>query len=87
MKKKFSVLHQVAFAVLSLLFASTTVHATNGMNLEGYGPIATGMGGASMAYDNGAAAMMNNPATLGLMPESDTYAWPGRRSRSASRCS
>lgn len=44
-------------------------HATNGMNMEGYGPIALGMGGASMAYDNGTAAMMNNPATLGLMPE------------------
>ncbi len=41
--------------------------ATNGMNLEAYGPIAGGMGGASMAYDNGTAAMMNNPATLGLM--------------------
>jgi len=41
--------------------------ATNGMNVEGYGPIATGMGGASMAYDNGTAAVMNNPATLGLM--------------------
>ncbi len=46
-----------------------TVFATNGMNLEGYGPIATGMGGASMAYDNGTAAVMNNPATIGLMPE------------------
>jgi len=45
--------------------------ATNGMNLEGYGPIATGMGGASMAYDNGSAAMMNNPATIGLMPDGD----------------
>lgn len=41
--------------------------ATNGMNMEAYGPIALGMGGASMAYDNGSAAMMNNPATLGLM--------------------
>lgn len=40
--------------------------ATNGMNLEGYGPIATGMGGASFAYDNGTAAMANNPATLAL---------------------
>jgi long-chain fatty acid transport protein len=39
------------------------------MNMEGYGPIATGMGGASMAYDNGTAAVMNNPATLGLMPD------------------
>jgi long-chain fatty acid transport protein len=37
------------------------------MNMEGYGPIATGMGGASMAYDNGTAAVMNNPATLSLM--------------------
>jgi long-chain fatty acid transport protein len=42
--------------------------ATNGMNLEGYGPVATGMGGASMAYDNGTAALMNNPATLTLLP-------------------
>ncbi len=43
--------------------------ATNGMNLEGYGPVATGMGGASMAYDNGTAGVINNPATLGLMGE------------------
>ncbi len=43
--------------------------ATNGMNMEGFGPISTSMGGASMAYDNGAAAMMNNPATLGLMAD------------------
>jgi len=45
--------------------------ATNGMNMEGYGPIATGMGGASMAYDNGVAAVINNPATLGLAPNGD----------------
>lgn len=44
--------------------------ATNGMNMEAYGPIALGMGGASMAYDNGSAAMMNNPATLGMMDDS-----------------
>jgi long-chain fatty acid transport protein len=43
--------------------------ATNGMIMEGYGPIAAGMGGASMAYDNGTAAMANNPATLGLMAD------------------
>lgn len=42
--------------------------ATNGMLLEGYGPIATGMGGAASAHDNGNAAAMNNPATLALMP-------------------
>ncbi len=41
--------------------------ATNGMNMEGYGPVATGMGGTSYAYDNGTAAAINNPATLGLM--------------------
>jgi long-chain fatty acid transport protein len=39
------------------------------MNLEGYGPVAAAMGGASMAYDNGTAAVMNNPATLGLMAD------------------
>lgn len=35
--------------------------------MEGYGATAMGMGGASMAYDNGTAAMMNNPATLAMM--------------------
>jgi long-chain fatty acid transport protein len=41
--------------------------ATNGMNMEGYGPISTGMGGASQAIDHGTAAMAQNPATLSLM--------------------
>lgn len=41
--------------------------ATNGMIMEGYGPIATGMGGAATAVDVGASGMANNPATLGLM--------------------
>jgi long-chain fatty acid transport protein len=59
----------LALAVSAALAAPITAHATNGMNLEAYGPIAAGMGGASMAYDNGTAAMMNNPATLGLMDE------------------
>ena len=68
--KKFldGVLYAVLFGIASVL-VSTAAFATNGMNLEGYGPIATGMGGASMAYDNGTAAVMNNPATLSLMPE------------------
>lgn len=59
-------LKKLVGAVL-LASAPVAAFATNGMNLEGYGPVATAMGGASMAYDNGAAAMMNNPATLGLM--------------------
>lgn len=63
-----SVLKRAALSAACCLPA-TGVMATNGMNMEGYGPIATGMGGASMAYDNGNAALMNNPATLGLMDE------------------
>ena len=55
------------FALLCSLTLVPAAYATNGMNMEGYGPIATGMGGASFAYDNGTAAMMNNPATLSLM--------------------
>lgn len=57
-----------AVAVASMTFPCVAL-ATNGMNLEGYGPIALGMGGASYAYDNGTAAVMNNPATLALAPE------------------
>ncbi len=60
--------HLLAVAV-SLAITSPAAFATNGMNMEGYGPIATGMGGASMAYDNGTAATMNNPATLSLMED------------------
>ncbi|OIQ96619.1 47 kDa outer membrane protein precursor [mine drainage metagenome] len=55
------------FALLTLAGISASSFATNGMDLEGYGPVAAAMGGASFAYDNGAGAMMNNPATLGLM--------------------
>lgn len=54
-------------ALLSIVGVSVPAFATNGMNMEGYGAVATAMGGTSMAYDNGAGAMMNNPATLGLM--------------------
>ncbi|HTY04146.1 MAG TPA: aromatic hydrocarbon degradation protein, partial [Rhodocyclaceae bacterium] len=54
-------------ALLSAAGIVSPAFATNGMDLEGYGAVATAMGGASMAYDNGAGAMMNNPATLGLM--------------------
>lgn len=53
-------------ATLATLFMVNALRATNGMNMEGYGPVATAMGGASMAYDNGTAAVINNPATLGL---------------------
>ena len=59
------------FACMVLAGLAGSAYATNGMNLEGYGPIAAGMGGASMAYDNGNAAVMNNPATLGLMGQGD----------------
>lgn len=56
-------------ALIAIAGISAPAFATNGMNLEGYGAVSTAMGGASMAYDNGAGAMMNNPATLGLMSE------------------
>jgi long-chain fatty acid transport protein len=50
----------------ALLLASLSAHATNGMLMEGYGPQSLAMGGAATAFDNGTAAMMNNPATLQL---------------------
>ena len=56
-------------ALLTLALAASPALATNGMNMEGYGPVATAMGGASYAYDNGTAGMINNPATLGLIKE------------------
>lgn len=61
---------KIAASMMTLGMAvAPCAFATNGMNLSGYGPEAHAMGGASMAYDNGTAATMNNPATLGLMKE------------------
>jgi len=60
--------------VAALYCLAPFAHATNGMNLEGYGPIGLSMGGASMAYDSGLAAMMNNPATLALTTPGDQSA-------------
>lgn len=55
-----------ALAALAVL-AAAPAQATNGMNMEGYGPVSTGMGGASQAIDHGTAGLAQNPATLGLM--------------------
>jgi long-chain fatty acid transport protein len=55
-----------------LLMCPLAAYATNGMDLDGYGAVAAGMGGASFAIDNGNAGMMNNPATLGLRPDGTT---------------
>lgn len=48
------------------VMSSPLAYATNGMNLAGYGPVSESMGGTSMAFDVGTAAVMNNPATLSL---------------------
>ncbi len=61
-----SLLRNLTASLLAVCATSPLV-ATNGMNLEGYGPVATAMGGASLAFDNGTAAVINNPATLGLL--------------------
>jgi len=53
----------------ALVAPFTSVMATNGMLMEGYGPISTGMGGASQAIDHGNAGMAQNPATLGMMAD------------------
>ncbi|MBI2515626.1 MAG: outer membrane protein transport protein [Opitutae bacterium] len=61
-------LHRALIAACVAACAASPLVATNGMNMEGYGPVATALGGASLAYDNGTAGLINNPATLGLMP-------------------
>ena len=64
----------VAVMLAAGVIASPLAYATNGMNMAGYGPIAESMGGVSMAYDNGVAAVINNPATLGLMSDGSARA-------------
>ena len=64
--KKISLIQNLSAGLLAVV-ATSSLLATNGMNMEGYGPVATALGGASFAYDNGTAGLINNPATLGLM--------------------
>ena len=68
MKKQDFKFRTVAIAA-ALAFPMTAAMATNGMLMEGYGPISTGMGGASQAIDHGNAGMAQNPATLGMMAD------------------
>ncbi|CAE6848469.1 OmpP1/FadL family transporter [Paraburkholderia aspalathi] len=55
------------------LSTMTNANATDVFNLEGYGPISRAMGGTGVAYNVGTAAMMENPATLGLMEEGSYF--------------
>ncbi|MFM1949115.1 MAG: hypothetical protein RL706_1136 [Pseudomonadota bacterium] len=57
----------------AILTSGTSAWATNGMILEGYGPVALAMGGAATAIENGTAAMMNNPATLQMGPDGTRF--------------
>mgnify|MGYP003377529731 CR=1 FL=1 len=63
----------VQLTPLAALCAALPALATNGMLMEGYGPVSTGMGGASQAFDHGTAAMAQNPATLALMKSSSRH--------------
>ncbi len=60
-----------ALCAAMLLGPTPRLRATDGMNMEGYGPISTAMGGTSMAFDNGTAGVINNPATLGLQQQAN----------------
>jgi long-chain fatty acid transport protein len=64
--------HTTAIAA-AILMTGTSAWATNGMILEGYGPVALAMGGAATAIENGTAAMMNNPATLQMGPDGTRF--------------
>lgn len=58
-----------ATVALCAAACATPAAATDAFNLEGYGPVSRAMGGTGAAFDIGPAAMMMNPATLGLMPD------------------
>lgn len=70
MKIRYNHLFRITLTTLAaaaLTVSADVAHATDVFNLEGFGPISRAMGGTGAAYDIGAAAMMENPATLVLM--------------------
>ncbi len=56
----------------AVVLLAAPASATNGMNMEGYGPVSSALGGAGIAFDSGTAALMINPATLMLQPRATT---------------
>ena len=64
---------QTTAIAAAILMTGSSAWATNGMILEGYGPVALAMGGAATAIENGTAAMMNNPATLQMGPDGTRF--------------
>ncbi|MCC4114987.1 outer membrane protein transport protein [Aromatoleum toluclasticum] len=60
----------VALAGLCL---APQAQATNVFRFEGYGPVSRAMGGTAAAHDVGNAALMANPATLGLSAEGGRF--------------
>ena len=64
---------QTTAIAAAILMTGPSAWATNGMILEGYGPVALAMGGAATAIENGTAAMMNNPATLQMGPDGTRF--------------
>ncbi|MGB0143072.1 MAG: hypothetical protein ACPF8W_08295, partial [Luminiphilus sp.] len=51
---------------LFLYMISFYTVATDGLFLEGFGPISRGMGGTAVSHYVGPASMMVNPATMSL---------------------
>ncbi|ATE59617.1 OmpP1/FadL family transporter [Thauera sinica] len=57
---------RLVLIVLGALGLAGPASATNVFRLEGYGAVSRAMGGTSAAHDTGSAALLANPATLGL---------------------
>ena len=62
----------ISLAIVIASIVSPSVLASNGMNMEGFGPISSSMGGTAVAYDNGLAGVMTNPATIGMSIDEGT---------------
>ncbi len=64
MKKRFQIIH-ILLIILSLGF-TTSVYATNGMNMIGFGARMSAMGGVSMGMSGDVNQMFTNPASIGF---------------------
>lgn len=51
---------KLSLAIASVCLLSSPAMATNGMNMEGYGPVSQAMGGTAQAINNGLGGMMCN---------------------------
>ncbi|MGD0279733.1 MAG: aromatic hydrocarbon degradation protein, partial [Smithella sp.] len=55
-------------SIVAAVLMTSSVYATNGMRMIGFGPVQDSMGGVSVGLPLDAASVLTNPAGMSVLP-------------------